>query len=339
MNSSALSTYDSVRLWEFVRWFPAIEQQRMMSAWLADNEFGDWTQTGLVTAADRTVITPNADMNYGYCWFNLADGPIVVDVPTYRRYLSLSVFDMNHFIPAVLVNPEKPLVVRLATQPPLPGDAHDVILGTVTGLLFLRMVIPEPSDEAEVLELTKQIRSSGGRGELPFIIPSFTEDETARGVEVIQSYALAQTTAEKVFGAPQQGVGDMDRCAGVVRGQLGIPAPYVQYRQYVALDGEPLGGARSYALTFESHGMVRADGYWSVTVYDSEDRYLIPNPANKYSITSYSASPNADGTVTVRINPEGSGDNALPTKGRSVYVVFRAYQPRDVVDFPDLVLA
>lgn len=336
MKSNALTAYESVRLSEFIHWYPAIQQERMMSAWLADNAFGTWSQSGQLTATDRTVITPNSDMNYGYCWFNLSGGPIEIDLPQYRRYLSLSIFDMMHFVPAVLVAPTKPIVVRLATHERPDRDVHDIVLETVTGLAFLRMVIPESSDEAEVLALTREIRTTGGDGDLPFIVPDFTEEEQAAGREVIKQYAMPLTSSLKVFGAREQGVGDLDRCAGVFVGQLGIPATFVQYTQYVELDGAPLGGDGSYTITVHPEGIVNDDGYWSITVYNMEDRYLIPNPDHRYSLTSYRTVPNADGTVTVRINPDGVGDNSLPTMGKPIYAIMRAYQPRGIVSFPHL---
>jgi hypothetical protein len=330
------SPFEQVRLTEFVQWYPAIEQERMMTAWLADNSFGSWTHSGYLSADDRTVITPNPDVNYGYCWFNVSNGPIVIELPHYRRYSSLSVFDMMHFVPAVIVGATTPIVIRLASQPSPIVDAHDVVIETVCGLAFLRMVIPEPSDEAEVLALAAQIRTTGGDGDLPFIVPDFTETEYAAGLDIIKQYSMPLTSSLKVFGTREQGLGDMDRCAGVFLGQLGIPADYIQYTQYVQLDGEPLGGDGSYTVTVGADPVAHDDGYWSVTVYNMEDRYLIPNPHQRYSISSYNAEPNADGTCTIRINPDGAGANAIPTMGKPIYAIMRAYQPIGVVEFPPI---
>jgi len=49
-----------------------------------------WQFTGMVTADDRTVITPQADVNYGYSWFNISNQPVVVTMPKYDKYYSLS---------------------------------------------------------------------------------------------------------------------------------------------------------------------------------------------------------------------------------------------------------
>ena len=81
--------------------------------------------------------------------------------------------------------------------------------------------------------------------------------------------------------------------------------------------------------------MIRDEsGYWSITVYNMTDRYLIPNSQGVYSITSYNAQPNDDGTYTIRINPDGKGENAIPTMKNDIYAVMRVYQPQGIVEFP-----
>lgn len=334
----SMSPYEVYRLTEYIRWYPAIEQQTMMGKWLEENELGAWTHSGRVGADDRTVITPQADVNYGYSWFNVSDGPMIIELPAYGRYSSLSIFDMNHFIEDVIVDAKKPIVVRLASQKAPVEDSHEVIVGTNSGLAFLRMVIPTPDDEADIMALTEKIRTTGGAGSESFIIPDFTAKERAAAMAIIKDYSLKQKTGNKLFGKSSQGIGDLDRAAGVFLGQLGIPSEFVQYTQYVvAPDGERLGGQGSYTITVDPEGMIRdQSGYWSITVYNMEDRYLIQNSLDTYSITSYTAIANSDGSYTVRINPDGVGENAIPTVGKTIYAVMRVYQPVGTVDFPTL---
>ncbi len=336
--NSSLTTFGQFRLTEYIDWYPAIEQQTMMSEWLKEHQLGTWTHSGRVGADDRTVITPQADVNYGYSWFNISDGPMVIELPKYERYSSLSIFDMNHFIEDVIVGAEKPIVIRLANQKSPLADAYDVVLKTNSGLAFLRMVIPTPADNAAVIKLAKKIKTTGGAGKKPFIVPDFSEQERLAALEIIKGYALKQPTGNKMFGNTSQGVGDLDRAAGVFLGQLGIPAEFVQYTQYVATaDGEQVGGEGAYTITINPKGLIRDEsGYWSITVYNMEDRYLIPNPLDRYSITSYTAIANSDGTYTVRINPDGKGENAIPTMKKPDYAVMRVYQPKGTVDFPPI---
>lgn len=330
--------FENYRLSQYVHWYPAIEQKKMMDAWLAENELASWTFSGRVGADDRTVITPQADANYGYSWFNISNGPLVIELPKYERYYSLSIFDMNHFVEGVFVKPTKPVVVRLSNQNSPIVDAHEVVISTNSGLAFLRMVIPQPSDEAAVMDLCRKIKSTGGDGQEEFIIPDFTNDERKKFLELINAYLLTQSSGDKMFGKSTQGLGDLDRAAGVFAGQLGIPSTYVQYFQYGKPQGpEKIGGEKSYELTIDPKGLFKDDdGYWSVTVYDMEDRYLIPNEKDCYSVSSYNAKPNEDGTYTVRMNPEGEGLNAIPTEGKVFYATMRVYQPNGKISFPSI---
>ena len=200
------------------------------------------------------------------------------------------------------------------------------------------MVIPTPEDAPAVMKLTKKIKTTGGNGTEPFIIPSFTDKERSAALDIIKDYGFKQKTANNMFGKTSQGVGDLDRAAGVFLGQLGIPAEFVQYTQYLTTtDGKQLGGDGHYEITISPKGLIRdKSGYWSITLNNMEDRYLIPNPQRRYSITSYTASANSDGTYTVRMNPDGKGANAIPTMKKPFYAIMRVYQPKGTIDFPPI---
>ena len=98
-------------------------------------------------------------------------------------------------------------------------DAHEIVLQTYQGLVFTRQVVVD--NEAEVLKLAEEIAISGGGGNKPFIVPSFTELKQQQGDQIIQDYALKVANARNLFGSANEGVGDLDRAAGVFLGQLG----------------------------------------------------------------------------------------------------------------------
>ena len=332
-NDEQVSDY---KIAEYIHWYPAIEQIKMRDEWLQNYKYGEWQISGLVTAADRTVITPQADVNYGYSWFNITDQPIVVTMPKYDKYYAVSIFDMNHFSQVVLA-PEKPVVVRLPHQKSPIEDATEIVLHTNQGLIFTRQVVV--GNEAEVLELAKQITISGGGGDAPFVVPDFTEKEAAAGDAIIQEYALTKVVnARKLFGTVYEGIGDLDRAAGVFLGQLGTQSYIVDYQQYLTdQNGAPLNGTDSYEIVVQNDALMKNDkGYWSLTVYSMEDRYLIPNEKGVYVMSSYVAKLNSDGTTTLRINPEGEGINAIPNAGKAFYAVFRVYEPVIGVEFPPI---
>ncbi len=324
------------RIAEYIKWYPAIEQAKMRDEWLSKYRPGEWQISGMVTAEDRTVITPQADVNYGYTWFNISNEPVVITMPAYENYYSLSVFDMNHFM-EVFVMPEKPVVIRLASQKSPVDEAHEVVLQTYEGLAFTRQVIVD--NEAEVMKLAEEMTISGGNGTKSFIIPEFTEAEAEAGDKVIQEYALKQPNARRLFGSVNEGVGDLDRAAGVFLGQLGTQAWTVDYAQYLTDQyGEALNGVSDYEVVVPADLPLVGDGkgYWSLTIYNIEDRYLIPNSKGKHVISSYTAKRDKNGSVTIRVNPNGDGVNGLPTAGKSFYAVFRVYQPVNGIEFPKL---
>ena len=329
-------TVEDHRISEYIHWYPAIKQIEMRDEWLDKFNPGEWQFTGMVTAADRTVITPQADVNYGYSWFNISNEPIVITMPTYDRYYSLSIFDMNHFM-EVYVAPEKPVVVRLPHQKSPIAGAYEVVLHTYQGLAFTRQAIV--NNEAEVMELAARITLTGGGGDWPFVVPDFTEAEAAAGFERIKQYSFTRVKdGRKLFGSPYEGVGDMDRAAGVFLGQLGTQARYVDYTQYLVDQyGEKLSGRSEYEIFVPKEGLLRTEkGYWSLTIYNMADRYLIPNPKGVYNISMYVAKPNADGSFTLRINPEGVGENAIPSAGVDFYGIFRVYEPVSNLTFPPI---
>ncbi|WP_281612989.1 DUF1214 domain-containing protein [Flammeovirga sp. SubArs3] len=332
----AQNNIPSYRIQEYIKWYPAIKQIEMRNQWLEKNKYGEWQISGLVTSDDRTVITPQADVNYGYSWFNITDKPVVITMPEYDKYFAMSIFDMNHFSQVVLA-PEKPVVVRLPHQKSPIEDANEIVLNTNQGLIFTRQVVV--NNESEVVELAKKITISGGGGDAPFIVPDFSEEEVAAGNAIIQEYALTKVVnARKLFGTTYEGIGDLDRAAGVFLGQLGTQSYIVDYQQYLKDQyGESLNGQDNYEITIPTAALMKNDkGYWSVTVYSMEDRYLIPNKNNTYVVNSYTAKPNADGTVTVRINPKGEGVNAIPNAGKKFYAVFRVYEPIIGLEFPSI---
>ena len=99
--------------------------------------------------------------------------------------------------------------------------------------------------------------------------------------------------------------------------------------------GAPLSGAHRYVIHFEPTPPV--DAFWSLTMYDATNFYLVENPLNRYSI--------GDRTPGVRYNEDGSLDlylqhaspgaeqeaNWLPTPAGVFLPILRMYQPQAAV--------
>ena len=318
ISARALDTIEA-----YIRAYPNQEQARMMNEWLVDNQAGQLSFTGLVDPTDKTVVTPQATVDYGYAWFSLSNGPAVLHTPQYDRFFSVSVFDMLHNVPAVIVNPSKPIVLMRPGQKAPAGDFDHVILETDQGLVLTRMVVVNNLDE--VIALGQKMRLDGGDGDMHRDVQRFSPAIEKSGLALIEA-SIPHLDAGRAFGKKSGDVGEITSASAVMLGQLGTPSDTVRYLPImVDEEGEPLSGTKTYELRVPA-GIVQDAGYFSVTAYGAEDRFLIPNDKKVYDQTTYSAEPNADGTYTVTLSPDGSGKNGIPT-GKPFYAILRAYVP------------
>ncbi|MDG2439819.1 MAG: DUF1254 domain-containing protein, partial [Ilumatobacter sp.] len=307
----------------YIREFPNREQVRMMKIWLENHEPGTFSFTGLVDPTDVTVVTPQATVDYGYCWFSLSDGPAIVHAPQYELFCSVSVFDMLHNVPAVIVNPARPILLIRPGQEVPNGDYTTVELETDQGLILIRMVVVDNLDEVQALH--PSIRMEGGSGDMTRPVQRFSPGVEEAGRAIIAA-GIPFLNPDEAFGKCSGDVGDITLAGGVMIGQLGTPSDTVRYGTILTdADGAPLTGNDTYELTVPQ-GIVKGDGYFSITVYDSDTKLLIPNDLGVYDRTTYSAEPEPDGTYRIILSPNGKGHNAIPT-GRPFYAILRAYVP------------
>ena len=128
------------------------------------------------------------------------------------------------------------------------------------------------------------------------------------------------------------------RRAAAARGGLwgnhGYEAAYAMV--YVDGDGDPLDGGHRYTLRFAVPPPCRA--FWSVTMYDLPDFYLVENPIDRYSIGDRTPGLHQadDGSLTIVIQRDAPGDpderaNWLPTPTGRFRPILRMYGPDDAV--------
>jgi hypothetical protein len=308
---------------EYIQEYPNQEQTKMMNTWLTKHKKGTFNFTGLVDPSDATVVTPQATVDYGYNWFSISDAPAIVKTPKYDKFFSVSIFDMKHNIPDVIVNPEKPILIIRPGQKVPKGDFHIVKLETDQGLVFTRMVVIDNIDE--VSKLGKLITMEGGKGDMNRNVQRFSPETEKNALKIIDMVLLF-ANPDDAFGKVSGDVGMIIKAAGVRGGQLGTPVETVRYGRSDTDDkGEALNGKDTYIVTVPA-GLVEKDGYYSVTIYGKDNSLLIPNDKNIYDQTSYSSKANSDGTYTITLSPSGEGMNGIPT-GKSFYAVLRAYVP------------
>ena len=96
--------------------------------------------------------------------------------------------------------------------------------------------------------------------------------------------------------------------------------------------GDRLDGAAAYEVTFAP--APPADAFWSLTMYDVPDFYLVRNPIGRYSIGGRTPglAVDDDGSVTVYLQATSPGagreSNWLPTPASGAFrPILRMYQP------------
>lgn len=308
---------------DYIAQYPNQQQAKMMNAWLAKHQKGTFSFSGLVDPTDTTVVTPQATVDYGYNWFSVSDGPAIVTTPQYDKFFSISVFDMKHNVPAVVVNPQHPLVIVRPGQAIPKGNYTVVELETDQGLVFTRMVVVDNMDE--VRKLSESITMTGGEGDMNRSVETFSPAVEKQALAAIQA-ALPDLNPDTAFGKKSGDVNPLALAGAVMLGQLGTPSDTVRYNVLLTdSNNVPFNGQDSYVLTVPA-GIVHDDGYYSITIYATENKGLIPNDQKRYDRTTYSSTRNADGSYTVSINPMGEGLNGIPS-GKDFYVVLRAYVP------------
>jgi hypothetical protein len=324
MSQSGESTADD-DVEAFNREYPNRQQVEMMTAWLTSHEPGTFSFTGLVDPDDATVITPQATVDYGYCWFSLSEGPAIVHTPRYDKFFSVSVFDMNHNVPAVVVAPDRPIVIARPGQDVPDGDHEVVTLETGQGLVFTRMVVV---NNLEVVRaLSESITMDGGEGDMYRPVAEFSPSVTQEGLARIEArIPTLGHDGKEVFPKKSGDVEPLDVAAAVMQGQLGTPRDSVVYALVLTDDsGVALTGEDTYEVAVPAN-IVHDDGYFAVTVYGTDNKLLIPNERGIYDRTTYTAEAETDGTYIVTLSPDGHGKNGIPT-GKPFYGLLRAYVP------------
>ena len=121
---------------------------------------------------------------------------------------------------------------------------------------------------------------------------------------------------------------------GGLWGNHGYEAAYAMV--YVDADGNDLDGARSYELRFTTPPPCRA--FWSVTMYDTPDFFLVANPIDRYSIGDRTPGLHRqeDGSLTIVMQPDEPSEperraNWLPTPAGAFRPILRMYEPNDAV--------
>lgn len=99
-------------------------------------------------------------------------------------------------------------------------------------------------------------------------------------------------------------------------------------------NGRKLTGEKKYTMTFKEALPFIEPGFWSITMYDSQNNYTVSNPINRYMLGSDTKDlkKSEDGSFTIYIQKESPGkdkeSNWLPAPAGFFYLIPRAYAPK-----------
>ncbi len=69
-----------------------------------------------------------------------------------------------------------------------------------------------------------------------------------------------------------------------VIGPIGIPQQEAVYPQVVTADGKPMNAMHDYVIRMSKDELPPAKAFWSLTLYDLQNGFFIPNDRKKYSV-------------------------------------------------------
>lgn len=117
-------------------------------------------------------------------------------------------------------------------------------------------------------------------------------------------------------------------------GPIGLPLTEAMYTAVPTVDGKPINALNDYVVKMSKDEMPPAKAFWSLTLYDSQNGFFIPNEHNKYSVGENAGFKlNADGGIEIHVAAEKPAgvpmENWLPVNRGDEDITFtlRIYAP------------
>ena len=119
-----------------------------------------------------------------------------------------------------------------------------------------------------------------------------------------------------------------------VIGPIGQPAAEAVYPAIVTADGAPMTAMNDYVIRMSKDELPPAEAFWSLTLYDNDRGFFIPNERKKYSVGENGGMAlDADGGIAIYVaaeKPEGvPEENWLPIERKDLDLspILRIYVP------------
>lgn len=257
----------------------------------------------------QTVIRMNRDTLYSFVIFDLAAGPVTIQMPDAgKRFMSMMVVNQDHYVPAVYYDHK-------------PHTLTQKELGTRYAFVAVRTLVDpnDPKDLEAVHKLQDGIKVSqkdSGKLELPNWDEA-TLKEVREGLLVLSKH----TSYEHAFGTKSQ-VNPIHHLIGTASGWGGNPDKDAAY----ASGNIPKNDGKT-VYKMKVPAQVPVDAFWSISVYNAKG-FFEKNSDNAYSVNNITGKKDADGGMTIQFGGcDGKVANCLPIVDGWNYAV-RMYRPR-----------
>jgi len=117
-------------------------------------------------------------------------------------------------------------------------------------------------------------------------------------------------------------------------GPIGLPQEEAMYPAIATADGQPMNALHDYVIRMTKDQLPPAGAFWSLTLYDLDEGFFIPNDRKKYSVGENAGmKPKTDGGIDIYISAQRPAgvpvENWLPIerKDMGLSLILRVYVP------------
>jgi hypothetical protein len=201
----------------------------------------------------------------------------------------------------------------------------------------------DPNDEIDqgVLAAYKPLGVEPGKAYDASAAAVIDGDAFRRVAQEVQASNLALLTDSAMMGelGPRilraKGDTDLEALVAVsVIGPIGLPLEEATYPNVATADGTPMNAMHDYVIRMTKDELPPAMAFWSMTLYDLQNGFFIPNDRKKYSVGENSGMAlNEDGGIEIYVaaeKPRGvPEENWLPIarKDENMDLIMRIYNP------------
>ncbi|WP_334078582.1 DUF1214 domain-containing protein [Microbulbifer sp. M83] len=200
---------------------------------------------------------------------------------------------------------------------------------------------PDNPLDQRLLAIYKPLGVEPGREFDPASVKQLDSERTRDMAKRIQEEGLAQMNNPELMERIQpkmfqpKGETDLETLLAVsIYGPIGVPREEAVYPTVDSGDGEPLNAMHDYVVRMDKDSLPPAGAFWSLTLYDLENGFFIPNERKKYSVGKNAGMKlNEEGGIDIYIaaeKPEGvPEENWLPIERKDIdlNLVLRIYEP------------